>query len=247
MSYSNSPARLSFAELSRKNQMIQKLKQEINEQRQKEDEYNELLSEVKALEVRIDTLSLEKVINFSILYNILIFLKEKTEFEQKSKHSGSLKTILELKTELDSIQAILREKKIEFQEIESEFLSLRQMNDIKNNEIGRLKMELKNFREKNAKLKENKEIFKGSAQRSLGEKNENEQTMANLLKEIENLRAKNYDDERKLQEFEFEIQRNETLNFQGQKSNKSVRLLKITFHCFINIEYFFFFIHQTIL
>lgn len=163
----------------------------------------------------------------------MVNLKEKAELEQKSKHSGSLKTILELKTELDSIQAVLREKKIEFQEFEGEFLSLRQMNDIKNNEIGRLKMELKNFREKNAKLKENKEIFKGSAQRSLREKNENEQTIANLLKEIENLRAKNYDDERKLQEFEFEIQRNETLNFQGQKSNKLVPLLNIYFISFV--------------
>ena len=57
------------------------------------------------------------------------------------------------------------------------------------------------------------------------EKNENEQMIMNLMKETEALKAKNYEDERKLQEFEFEIQRNETINYQGQKSNKSVSLL----------------------
>jgi len=71
MSYTNSPnlnSRLSFSEISKKNQIIQKLKQEINEQRQKEDEYNDLLNEVKALEARLDSLSLEKV-TYSLFFH----------------------------------------------------------------------------------------------------------------------------------------------------------------------------------
>lgn len=151
-------------------------------------------------------------------------IKEKNELEQKAKYGNYSKTILDLKAEIDSIQSILREKMIEYQELEGENLSLNQMNEVKNNEINRLKIELKNAREKNIQLKEHKHLTNQNSQKILRERNENDQEMNNLMKEIENLSKKNYDDEKKLQELEFEIQRNETMNYQSQKSNKYVRL-----------------------
>lgn len=76
MSYNNNPNpysnKMSYSNLSKKNQMILKLKQEIVEQKQKEDEYNELLNEVQLLESRMDNLTLEKVFFFFNLMEILI-------------------------------------------------------------------------------------------------------------------------------------------------------------------------------
>ena len=137
---------------------------------------------------------------------------------------------------MDSIQSAFRQRKIEYQELEGENLSLSQMNEIKYNEISRLKMEMKAARDKNLKLKEHKQLNNQSNHKFLREKNEYEQEILNLSKEIETLKSKNYDDERKIQEYEFEIQRNETFNFQGQKSNKSVNILLFVplYHLFIN-------------
>lgn len=129
---------------------------------------------------------------------------------------------MDLKTEYDSIQSFFRETKIEYQELEGEHSSLSQMNEIKNNELSRLKLELKAARDKTLRLKEHKQSFQHSSQKMLREKNDYEQEILNLTKEIEILIQKNYDDEKKLQELDFEVQRNESFNFQNQKSNKSV-------------------------
>ena len=67
MSYTNSPSLnsrgMNFSDKAKKNQIILKLKQEILEQKQKEDEYIDLSNEVKALESRLNDLTLEKVKN----------------------------------------------------------------------------------------------------------------------------------------------------------------------------------------
>lgn len=60
MSYNSSPTR-NFSDYSKKAQIINELKKEILEQKQKEEEYEELFNEVKILETRIDNLALEKV------------------------------------------------------------------------------------------------------------------------------------------------------------------------------------------
>lgn len=60
MSYNSSPIR-NYSETSRKTHIIKDLQKEIFEQEQKEEEYIELINEVKILENRIDNISLEKV------------------------------------------------------------------------------------------------------------------------------------------------------------------------------------------
>lgn len=123
---------------------------------------------------------------------------------------------------MDSLQSALRQRKIEFQELQGENLSLNQMNEIKNNELARVKAEMKATKEKNIQFKEKKHFESQNSQKISMEKSENEMEINKLGKEIENLIKKNLDDEKRLQELEFEIQRVETTNFQSQKNNKTV-------------------------
>lgn len=123
---------------------------------------------------------------------------------------------------MDSLQSALRQKKIEFQELQGENLSLNQMNEIKNNELARMKAEMKATKEKNIQFKEKRHLDSQNSQKISMEKSENEIEINKLGKEIENLAKKNLDDEKRLQELEFEIQRIESMNFQNQKNNKAV-------------------------
>ena len=62
MSYNSSPAR-NFSDFAKKTQIINELKKEILEQKQKEEEYEELFNEVKILETKIDNLALKLLPN----------------------------------------------------------------------------------------------------------------------------------------------------------------------------------------
>jgi len=128
---------------------------------------------------------------------------------------------------LDSIQGDLRDSQLEYQELEGDNSSLNQMNEIKSNELSKVKFELNSQREKNIKLKEFQKNLKQKEEKNQREKKGNEEEILGLFKEIEGLKKKNGEDERILKEFEFETQRNESSNFQTQKSNKNVGVFVI--------------------
>jgi hypothetical protein len=132
------------------------------------------------------------------------------------------KNIYDLKSELDEFHIQFRSKKIEKQETDGENISLQQIIEGKNMELGRGKTENKSLKEKNLKLKN---LLKNSENKYETFKKENaniELSIRNLLKDIEKIQEDKLNFERNLKETDFETKRNEGLFAQINQSAKKV-------------------------
>ncbi|CAD8105253.1 unnamed protein product [Paramecium sonneborni] len=185
-----SPAKF---ENDQKDLMISQLKAENFELRQNARDYQELATHLKSLENRYNTLHEEKMRN---------------EVEYRNRSDQTLKTIANLRNEIDSLKSQITEKHIESQEMRAENLAFKEITDHRQQENSRVKNDLAQIQEANRKLYEDKlrletelqaskderkrllhdrEILNNTYEDVLDKLNEKEKSLSQLQNDYDNL------------------------------------------------------------
>ncbi|CAD8089973.1 unnamed protein product [Paramecium primaurelia] len=133
-----SPAKF---ENDQKDLMISQLKAENFELKQNDRDYQELATHLKSLEHR---------------YNMLHEEKMRNEVEYRNRSDQTLKTIANLRNEIDNLKSQLTEKHIENQEMKAENLAFKEITEHRSQENQRVKNDMGLLQENNRKLYEEK-------------------------------------------------------------------------------------------
>ncbi|CAD8193341.1 unnamed protein product [Paramecium pentaurelia] len=133
-----SPAKF---ENDQKDLMISQLKAENFELKQNDRDYQELATHLKSLEHR---------------YNMLHEEKMRNEVEFRNRSDQTLKTIANLRNEIDNLKSQLTDKHIENQEMKAENLAFKEITEHRTQENQRVKSDIALLQENNRKLYEEK-------------------------------------------------------------------------------------------
>ncbi|CAD8190508.1 unnamed protein product [Paramecium octaurelia] len=133
-----SPAKF---ENDQKDLMISQLKAENFELKQNDRDYQELATHLKSLEHR---------------YNMLHEEKMRNEVEFRNRSDQTLKTIANLRNEIDNLKSQLTDKHIENQEMKAENLAFKEITEHRSQENQRVKSDITLLQENNRKLYEEK-------------------------------------------------------------------------------------------
>eukprot|EP00331_Platyophrya_macrostoma_P019853 CAMPEP_0176468070 /NCGR_PEP_ID=MMETSP0127-20121128/38822_1 /TAXON_ID=938130 /ORGANISM="Platyophrya macrostoma, Strain WH" /LENGTH=401 /DNA_ID=CAMNT_0017861465 /DNA_START=27 /DNA_END=1232 /DNA_ORIENTATION=+ len=131
----------SQVESDQKDLIVSQLKAEIFDLRQNERDYHDLSSQLRTLEHRFNLLQEEKTRN---------------DADYKHRNDTNLRTIANLKTDVDTLKATIEEKNIEYQENKAENLAIRDIAEHRASDISKLKNELSVAVDQNARNKEQK-------------------------------------------------------------------------------------------
>lgn len=194
-----SPVKL---ELDQKEKQISDLKSEINELRQNEKDFHELTSSLKNLEHRFVLLQEEKLRN---------------ENDFRNRNEMTMKTIANLKTDVDTLKSAINEKNIEIQELRSENNSLKDQSDQRGYENSQLKSELSIANENLSRINDNIMEMEKELEINKNEKNQLLADNDSLSEVINQLMNKNADYDKQVKDLELKNNRWENENGQLQK------------------------------
>ncbi|KRX09613.1 hypothetical protein PPERSA_09283 [Pseudocohnilembus persalinus] len=176
-----------------KDVLISQLKAEIFELRQNERDFSELSSHLKNLEHRYQILSDEKL---------------RCEHDLRLRNENNLKTISNLKTDIDSLKSGLTEKHIENQEIRAENMALKEISDHRSLDINRLKNELSQLNDYNSRQNQEKMELQEDLAIVKDQKRNALQEIDTLMIKQENLLQRNSEQEKLIRQLEQEQQQN---------------------------------------
>ena len=175
MSYSRyfSPAQV---ESDQKDLIISQLKADIFELKKNEQECFELSQQIKSLEAKYQSLYEEN---------------QRNDAEFKARNEANLKTIANLKSELENLKALARERNLELQELQNDNASLQELAEQKNFEISKIKKEISNGMDENNRLGEDTKRAQNQLNSMKDEKRKILGDLEGLSSDIEDLIYKN--------------------------------------------------------
>ena len=103
------------------------MKADIFELKKNEQESFEISQQIKSLESK---------------YTALLDEKQRCDSEYKARNDANYKTISGLKGELDDLNQVLRERNLGLQELRSDNESLKELTEVKSNEINKVKKDI---------------------------------------------------------------------------------------------------------
>jgi len=191
-----SPAQV---ESDQKDLIISQMKAEIFELRQNDRDYQDLSGQFYNLDHR---------------YNILQEEKLRGEIEYKNRNDLTLKTIANLKTDVDTLKSNISEKNIEYQELKSENIAIKDIAEHRIVDISKLKNELGSGLDLNSKLTDEKRTLETQLSLLREEKRKLVNQSDNVNSDVDNLLYKNNELEKAVKELEYDKNRIEKHNSQ---------------------------------
>jgi chromosome segregation ATPase len=196
-------------ESDQKDLIISQMKAEIFELRQNERDYQDLSSQFMNLDHR---------------YNILQDEKLRSESEYKTRNDLTLKTVANLRTDIDTLKANIAEKNIEYQELKHENLASKDIADHRVLDISKLKNELASALDVNSKLVEDKRTLDTQASLLREDKRKLINNTENVNADVDALAFRVSDLEKAIKELEYDRARFEKQNAQLASSIDNLSL-----------------------
>jgi len=199
----------SQVESDQKDLIISQLKAEIFELRQNERDYHDLSSNLRNLEHRYNLLSEEKI---------------RGDSDYKARNDANLKTIANLKTDIDVLKSTIAEKNIEYQENKAENLAIKDIADHRAIDISKLKNELSGSIDQNNRLKDDKRALESN---HANVKDEKRRLIAQLdakRADFDELSYRTKELEKIVRELEYDRSRGSKQQAQLQQTNDNMNL-----------------------
>jgi chromosome segregation ATPase len=196
-------------ESDQKDLVVSQLKAELFELRQNERDYNELHSKLNNLEHRYNLLQEEKSLN---------------EREFKNRNELNLRTINNLKSDIDTLKQELNVLSADAQDLRFDNQSINEIVNNRSSEIGQLKAELGDLSDNNSHLAMEKKDLETQISRVRTENRENNLELEETNHQIGEATERRNKFERLIRELEYENERLEKTNEDFQRQQDGLRL-----------------------
>lgn len=196
-------------ESDQKDLVVSQLKAELFELRQNERDYNELHSKLNNLEHRYNLLQEEKSLN---------------EREFKNRNELNLRTINNLKSDIDTLKQELNVLNADAQDLRFDNQSINEIVNNRSSEIAQLKAELGDLSDSNAHLSLEKKDLETQISRVRTENREHNLELEETNHQIGEATERRNKFERLIRELEYENERLEKTNEDLQRQQDGLRL-----------------------
>jgi len=196
-------------ESDQKDLIVSQLKAELFELRQNERDYNELHSKLNNLEHRYNLLQEEKTLN---------------EREFKNRNELNLRTINNLKADIDSLKQELNVLSADAQDLRYDNQSINEIITNKSAEVASLKAELADLSDSNSHLTMERKDLEVQISKNRSENREHGLELEETNHQIGEATEKRNKFERLIRELEYENERLEKTNEDLQKQQDGLRL-----------------------
>lgn len=196
-------------ESDQKDLIVSQLKAELFELRQNERDYNELHSKLNNLEHRYNLLQEEKTLN---------------EREFKNRNELNLRTINNLKVDIDSLKQELNVLSADAQDLRYDNQSINEIITNKSAEVASLKAELADLSDSNSHLTMERKDLEVQISKNRSENREHGLELEETNHQIGEATEKRNKFERLIRELEYENERLEKTNEDLQKQQDGLRL-----------------------
>jgi len=196
-------------ESDQKDLIVSQLKAELFELRQNERDYNELHSKLNNLEHRYNLLQEEKTLN---------------EREFKSRNELNLRTINNLKSDIDSLKQELNVLTADVQDLRFDNQNINDIVGNRSAEVAQLKAELADLTDGNNRLTLEKRDLEAQTGRVKSENREHNLELDELNHRIAEATERRNKFERLIRELEYENERLEKNNQELQRNQDALRL-----------------------
>lgn len=196
-------------ESDQKDLIVSQLKAELFELRQNERDYNELHSKLNNLEHRYNLLQEEKTLN---------------EREFKSRNELNLRTINNLKSDIDSLKQELNVLSADAQDLRFDNQNINDIVGNRSAEVAQLKAELADLTDSNNRLTLEKRDLEAQCSRVKSENREHNLELDELNHRIAEATERRNKFERLIRELEYEGERLEKSNQELQRNQDALRL-----------------------
>lgn len=150
----NSQRSLASTDSSQKEILVSQLKTEILELKQNEREYVELAAQLRKLEQRYSLLQEETVDLPNFFYAKANQARDEAEF--KLRKTQNFETIVNLRTDIDTMKATIADTKVELQDLKVENQTIKEIAEQKGQEAQHLRSDVAQATEENNGLEDTK-------------------------------------------------------------------------------------------